>query len=603
MNNLHRIGANRNKLLRRLTAIIPFAMLLAAQHVSAQVDFAWLHTFTAGECSNGATTLIRGTDGNFYGTCQAGGTSSNGSVFRMTPDGTVTVLHSFAIHPDGYYPYGSLVEGADGFLYGTTWGGDGTIYRVSRDGSVFQTVHAFARVDGVAPTAGMIIGADGNFYGTTLNTVFELAPDGSMLATLHAFDPDRDGAPVYTPVLQGTDGAFYGTAAEGGGPWKGIGAGTVYRVTGDGTFVVLHAFSGQKDGAFPFALIQGSDGQLYGATYLGGVETCGTIFRLGLDGSHFTVLYTGVVRNNSCAPTSFMQASDGNFYGPAAGSQIVEMTADGSVTAPVYSSASSLGSLWTSPLLQAPDGYLYGVSGFGIYRMSLPIPDLSLGSLGVPAVSGAGTTITVHDTTKNSSSAPVRSSVTYFYLSSTPDGSGLLVGSRSVKGLKAGTSFSGSTSVTIPSDTPTGTYWIIAKADGPDQVHESDEGNNTLAKKIAIGPNLKLAAVTAPSTAVRGTTITIGDTTLNAGGGSDDVSTSTRFYLSTTSTGLTRALGQRTIPTLGAAGSSTGTTTVTIPADVAPGAYFIVAHADDANALAETSEGDNKRSARITITR
>jgi subtilase family serine protease len=229
---------------------------------------------------------------------------------------------------------------------------------------------------------------------------------------------------------------------------------------------------------------------------------------------------------------------------------------------------------------------------------------LAISALGIPSKGGAGDAITAHDSTQNAGNGAVKSSTTQYYLSqhAVLDGTAVLLGERTVKSLLPGSASSGSVVLTIPDHTDTGSYYIIADADGPNAIAESNESNNVLAKKIAIGPNLTLSSVTAPSSAPRGGTIAVGDVTVNRGGGSDNAITNTGFYLSTTSTKLAIALGERSVPVLGAGASNAGTINVTIPADVAPGEYYIVANADDGNAVTETSEGDNKRSARITIT-
>jgi subtilase family serine protease len=107
-------------------------------------------------------------------------------------------------------------------------------------------------------------------------------------------------------------------------------------------------------------------------------------------------------------------------------------------------------------------------------------PDLTVSSLTVPATAGAGTTITITDTTQNNGSGNAPSSTTSFYLSGNSwlDAPDILLGSRTVPALGAGTGSTGSTSVIIPSGTATGTFYIIAKADAPGAISESSESNN-----------------------------------------------------------------------------------------------------------------------------
>jgi uncharacterized repeat protein (TIGR03803 family) len=123
--------------------------------------------------------LVQGSDGNFYGTTDIGGTNNDGTVFRISPSGTYTNLYSFVGPPsDGYQPTAGLVQGSDGNFYGTTYEGGtstncdgvgcGTFFRISLSGSE-TNLHSFdgSPTDGFGPTVGLVQGSDGNFYGTT----------------------------------------------------------------------------------------------------------------------------------------------------------------------------------------------------------------------------------------------------------------------------------------------------------------------------------------------------------------------------------------------------------------------------------------------------
>jgi uncharacterized repeat protein (TIGR03803 family) len=111
-------------------------------------------------------------DGNFYGTTWRGGPSNEGTLFRMTPSGTVTILHTFTNLVDGAAPQGPLIQATDGNFYGTATGdgsgppGFGTIFRMAPSGTV-TTLHAFTGHDGCYPSASVIQATDGNLYGTT----------------------------------------------------------------------------------------------------------------------------------------------------------------------------------------------------------------------------------------------------------------------------------------------------------------------------------------------------------------------------------------------------------------------------------------------------
>ena len=168
--------------------------------------------------------------------------------------------------------------------------------------------------------------------------------------------------------------------------------------------------------------------------------------------------------------------------------------------------------------------------------------------------------------------------------------------------LGAGATSVGSTSLPIPVGTATGTYYLIAKADADNAVAETQEGNNTNARLIQVGPDLTIALFTAPFSATAGATISVSDTTRNQGGGAAGAST-TKFYLSSNSTldGGDVVLGSRPVPTLAAGAQDTVTTALTIPAGTAPGTYYLIAQVDADSAVAETQEGNNTNARSIQI--
>jgi uncharacterized repeat protein (TIGR03803 family) len=236
--------------------------------------------------------LIQGSDGYFYGTTGANGTSDDGTVFKITPSGTETVLHAFPkTGTDGEIPYAGLIQGRDGNFYGTTYFGGanglGTVFRVTPSGT--ETVlYSFAGgSDGEHPYAGVIQGSDGNFYGTTYQggtsgygTVFKLTPSGTETVLYSFAGSSSDGANPEAGLIQGSDGNFYGNTYLGGAS----NLGTVFQLTPSGTETVLRAFAGgSSDGANPSAnLIQSSDGNLYGSTGAGGTSGHGTFFKVTL---------------------------------------------------------------------------------------------------------------------------------------------------------------------------------------------------------------------------------------------------------------------------------------------------------------------------------
>jgi subtilase family serine protease len=169
--------------------------------------------------------------------------------------------------------------------------------------------------------------------------------------------------------------------------------------------------------------------------------------------------------------------------------------------------------------------------------------------------------------------------------------------------LSAGQVSSGSTVVAIPAATAAGTYYIIAKADAGNAVPETAETNNTRANATAIGPDLVVTAITVPATSAAGALVTVSDTTRNQGGGAAE-GTTTRYYLSTNMLfdAADVPLGGRAVPALNAAQSSSGSTSLSIPAGTAPGTYYIIGKADADSGVPETQESNNARAAAFKVT-
>jgi hypothetical protein len=230
--------------------------------------------------------------------------------------------------------------------------------------------------------------------------------------------------------------------------------------------------------------------------------------------------------------------------------------------------------------------------------------DLIVSALSAPTATVPGAKITISDTVKNQGSGTAGSSTIKFYWSSNNsyDSGDIYLGSRSVPSLASGATNSGSTTVTIPSNLSIGTYYIISRADADSVVAETNETNNIRTKSIAIGPDLTISSITAPSSANRGSTISIGDQTKNIGSEIAGTST-TKFYLSTNKTYESGDiyLGSRSIPTLSAGATNSGSISVTIPAGIPTGNYFIIAIADANRVVVEASEVNNTKTTAITI--
>ena len=231
-------------------------------------------------------------------------------------------------------------------------------------------------------------------------------------------------------------------------------------------------------------------------------------------------------------------------------------------------------------------------------------PDLIESSTGIPTVAGAGFPLTVNDSVKNQGSSTAGPSTTSFYLSSnyTLDSTDKFLGSRSVPSLDPGLTSAGKTTVTIPADTALGAYYILVSADDTNAVREAAETNNVSYGVTKVGPDLTVFGLTTPATALAGASISVTDTTKNAGGGSAGAST-TRFYFSANFTfdAGDQPIGERTVPALGPTATDAVQSWVTIPAGTAPGLYYIIAVSDADNAVAETTETNNTRSVAIRI--
>lgn len=278
-----------------------------------------IHSFDVTEGSpRGGLTL--GTDGNFYGTTEKGGTLAFGTVFKLSPSGTYTVLHNFAA-TDGAFPQSPPVLGPDGNFYGTTTAGgngNGVVYRMTPSGTV-TTLREFIATDGDEPSAPLVLGADGNFYGTApaggtgsggFGVVYKVTRTG-ILTVLVNFDTTH-GAQPYGPLVQGSDGNFYGTTASGGSDESGV----VFKMTPAGKLTVLHNINGGTDGAGPYAgLVQATDGNLYGVNSVGsGVTGSGTIFRITPTGT-YTVLHAFDSLDGAGPEVTMVQHTNGTVFG------------------------------------------------------------------------------------------------------------------------------------------------------------------------------------------------------------------------------------------------------------------------------------------------
>lgn len=313
--------------------VVPVLGLTACSLHAQTVTESILHNFcsTAG-CADGATPesgMVLAGDGNFYGTTYVGGANNLGSVYKMTPSGTVTTLYSFS-STGGQNPQGGLVEGTDGNLYGTTYtdsvSSSGTVFQITLAGALTVLYTFTGTPDGKHPQGALIEGTDGYLYGTTHGggantdgTVFKIAKGVGTVNILHSFDKTDGNSPMGS-LVQAANGFLYGMTEDGGANSKG----NIFKISTDGTtfYDMYDMGATTTDAEEPYGnLVIGPDGNYYGVTYNGGANSDGTFFEFveaqgGTSGTE-TVLYSfqGGTADGKSQQAGIILGSDGNFYG------------------------------------------------------------------------------------------------------------------------------------------------------------------------------------------------------------------------------------------------------------------------------------------------
>jgi len=385
--------------------------IFVAQAVSAQLTLTVLHSFAGGaDGQQPQAALVQANNSVLYGTTYMGGTNNAGTVFKVNPDGSGNLpIYHFPknpFNPGGLSDPSGLIQGADGALYGASGGGGngwGSVFRISLDGTGYTNLHVFnsSGGGGYQPSAALVQARDGNLYGTTmfggangLGTVFRLATNGDGFVQLYSFGGPLDAQQPFAPLIQGQDGFLYGTTPLGGSTAVGgaSGFGTIFKISTNGSNeMVLHNFLPTgNDGHYPrAALVQSSDGTLYGVTYEGGSTTSvdgsgyGTVFKINTNGSSYAILHNfdSAVGSDGKYPwPSLVIGNDGALYGTCSGGGTgtspaqnfgagivfkLNMVGSGYTILYNFGSTSADGYSPRSTLVRASDGGLFGTTPLG----------------------------------------------------------------------------------------------------------------------------------------------------------------------------------------------------------------------------------------------
>lgn len=318
--------------------------LAAMPPIASAQSFAVLQNFNGANGNKPLSPPILAKDGNLYGATLQGGADLRGVIYKLTPQGKLTALYSFCSQPnctDGDIPEFGPIQGRDGNLYGTTSIGGannlGEVYKLTLSGEL-TVLHSFSQnAEGWYPNS-LVGDGNGGFFGTTLEagahqfgTIFHLSAQGK-LNTLYSFcDSQPNCIDAYSntgepqPLIHGSDGNVYGITTTGG-PQDSLcspgGCGTMFKITPQGKFSIVYNFCGLAncaDGGLPSWLTQGSDGNFYGTTSMGGSEASGggTVFQLTTSGA-LSVLHSFSAAKSSgsgYAPYGLIQATNGTLYG------------------------------------------------------------------------------------------------------------------------------------------------------------------------------------------------------------------------------------------------------------------------------------------------
>jgi uncharacterized repeat protein (TIGR03803 family) len=404
----------------KLSFLLTALVMFSSWRASAQTNVV-LTRIASFNLTNGAylwSGLVQGSDGNFYGTTEAGGENTNwppaflpgpgyGTVFKVTPGGELTRLASF-MGSNGIAPTAGLVEGPDSAFYGTAWYGGtsnlGVVFKATTNGQL-TALCSFVGSNGASPRGALAFGKDGCLYGTTRyggtygqGTIFKITTNG-VLTSLHSFANGTDAYQPMSALVLARDGAFYST---GNGGIDNHGA--LFKLAPDGTVTTVAAVDPSLGWASYSGCILGSDGRFYIVSG-GGPPANGGVYCITMNAQETSLLTFPT--NRGVGFGALVEGADGNFYSVLSGSppstwgSIFRMTPGGSYTELATFNGTN-GYVPRSALIQAKDGDFYGTAAVGgaedgsqgygtIFRVHIPLAD----SPGIRSISKAGETTTL----------------------------------------------------------------------------------------------------------------------------------------------------------------------------------------------------------------
>lgn len=357
------------------------------------------------------SALVQGSDGNLYGTTTT-------QFFRVTTAGQITFLYTVPTSPFTQFTTAALAQDNAGDFYGMELeSGDynGSVFKITPSGT-YSAIYSFTGAVGSVPGTYLIVGSDGNLYGTTtldcyLNgegaggygTIFKLTPAGT-LTTLYSFSGEDGCSP--SDLVQGSDGNFYGTTAQGGA----YGYGTVFKLTSTGILTTLYTFTGTGDGAYPHGNIVLANNltTIYGTANSGGAYNFGTVYQLSLDSNAASTADLSITGGGSETPPQGTSGAQTGFTltvtnaGPATAQNVVVTATipnnDGVPDGTLISSASSAGCTISGATLACVVGNL-GVGASSqltiVFSGAIPATTFRVGSNTVDSsVGDDNTTIT-----------------------------------------------------------------------------------------------------------------------------------------------------------------------------------------------------------------